>query len=292
MGFPVLALGSAQFGMEYGYSNGHPLIQVSHAELGRILSLAALSGTTIIDTAHAYGSAIAALGRYSKKIEKSNMGIVTKLPKIEGPINQLAIEKIRHEFITDLKKLKQENVYCLMIHSPMDLLRRGAYLLYDFLYEMKQNGFCYKIGVSVYRPSEIVEISNRYQIDLVQIPLSILDQRFNRKFLRGLKSIGGMEIHSRSLFLQGMLFADTENIDSKFGGIIRKLKLIRTTGLTPMQASLNYISQFKEIDHIVIGVHASDQLSEIILEYRTVGKAIDWKKFAVWDECQINPALW
>ena len=139
---PKIALGSAQFGMSYGVNGS---AQVPHIELGRILSLAALSGVKVIDTAHLYGTALSALGRYHKLISNRKFRIVTKVPRVPGQINFESIFKLKDTFLKDLRRLNQTSVDTLMIHDAQDLLRSGSDLLYDFLLNMKLLGLCDKI---------------------------------------------------------------------------------------------------------------------------------------------------
>ena len=67
-----------------------------------------------------------------------------------------------------------------------------------------------KIGVSVYDVDELEEIIDTHQIDIVQLPSNIFDQRFMKSgILARLKSLE-VEIHARSTFLQGLLLRPLE----------------------------------------------------------------------------------
>lgn len=290
---PNLALGSAQFGLRYGYSDAAtPKLKVPHVELGKIINTASLAGIEIIDTAESYGTAIDALGAYSDKIRKSAYKIVTKIPSIDGLINWRRIADIDKNFKSSLLRLGTNEVYCLMVHDANDLLRAGAHRFYDYLVSQKNEGFCRKIGVSVYYPDQIAEISSRYDLDVVQLPTSIFDQRFSRRFLRNLKKLGKLEIHGRSLFLQGMMFAEPNKLPKKFFEIKSALKVIKKMGITPLQASLDYLAQRPEIDHMIVGVHSVQQFSDIILEYRNIDYGMDWRGFAMSDPRIVNPSHW
>ena len=289
---PNLGLGSAQFGMEYGISN-HAHSTVTHAELGRILSLAALSGIRVIDTAHLYGSSLQALGRYHKLIENRSFRIITKVPPIRGYIDFDAIINLRSIFLNDLKQLRVGWVDTLMIHDAQDLLRPGSDLVYDFLLNMKLLGFCRRIGVSVYHPSEILSITKRYHLDVCQFPTNIFDQRFNLEVLKELKN-RGLELHARSIFLQGLLLMDYDDIPRNLKRHVDYTKFRKLRGLmeNPLATSLNWLWQNDLIDHGIVGVGSSTQLMEILTAYRKTLVSIDFQAFASTNQKLINPSLW
>ena len=73
-----LALGTVQFGLNYGVANktGQP----NQREIADILSLAAKFGINLLDTAQVYGTSERILGA----LDTSNFNIVTKLGQING----------------------------------------------------------------------------------------------------------------------------------------------------------------------------------------------------------------
>ena len=101
-----------------------------------------------------------------------------------------------------------------------------------------------------------------------------------------------MEIHGRSLFLQGMMFAQPNKLPKKFNEVKASLKKIKKMGVTPLQAALDYLAQMEELDVMVLGVHNVKQFSEIILEYRRTNLEIDWRGFSIDDARVIDPSLW
>lgn len=71
-----IALGTAQFGLDYGISNLGG--QTSHSELQAILELASESGIDCLDTAIGYGNSEENLGRAGVDSFK----VVTKFPQM------------------------------------------------------------------------------------------------------------------------------------------------------------------------------------------------------------------
>ena len=62
-----------------------------------------------------------------------------------------------------------------------------------------------KIGVSLYDPSQIYEIAHENNVDVIQVPASAIDQRILQGDIISFCKKKNIEIHIRSVFLQGAL---------------------------------------------------------------------------------------
>ena len=98
---------------------------------------------------------------------------------------------------------------------------------FEILSTLKKNNLIKKIGVSVYSPSQLIKILKEYRIDVVQIPFSIIDQRFLRYFdyIKEKKIL----IYVRSIFLQGVLLSNRKIFSKnkeiiKFNNFAKKIK--------------------------------------------------------------------
>ncbi len=189
-----LGLGTVQFGQNYGVSNSHGKSPLSEVE--RILDLAALRGIRVLDTAPAYGTSEEVLGHLLSCVHR--FLIVTKTPKFPGrQITNRDAEILESTFLDSLRKLRQSQIYSLLIHDADSLLAPGSELLVDKLLELKRRGFVQKIGFSAYTPVQVKQILARFTVDIVQIPFSVLDQRMRLEgCLKQLKQ-SGIEIHAR-----------------------------------------------------------------------------------------------
>src|SRR5581483_2256099 len=104
-----------------------------------------------------------------------------------------------------LLRLDVKTLYGLLLHRPQQLLGAEGPTLYQALQGLKKGGQVQKIGVSVYAPSELELLNLRYRFDLVQAPFNLVDRRLHTTgWLQRLKE-DGVEIHTRSAFLQGLL---------------------------------------------------------------------------------------
>jgi aryl-alcohol dehydrogenase-like predicted oxidoreductase len=190
----TLALGTVQFGLDYGISNA--LGQVNTAAISAILQQAQSSQLNWLDTAYLYGSAEANLGEQPLSQQFS---IITKLPEITTELNA------RSALSCSLQRLKRAKIDTVLLHRPEQLLGAAGAEIYQDLQALRAEGLCRRIGVSVYTPLELNAILDQFSIDVVQLPLNVFDQRFYLQGLLDRCQALGVSVHIRSLFLQGLL---------------------------------------------------------------------------------------
>jgi len=287
-----LGLGTAQFGLDYGISNREG--QTSQAEAGNILAAAQQHRIGIIDTAALYGNSEEVLGRALPAGHPFK--VVTKTIRINaGHISTSHALSLEKAFEQSLVKLRCESVYGLMIHNADDLLAVDGSLLYDKLSSLKAAGRVEKIGVSVYTARQIDQVLDRYDIDLVQLPLNVLDQRLltsgHLAMLRG----AGIEIHVRSAFLQGLLLMDPATLAPHFDPARQHLAryhgFLRANGITPLQAALGFVCGMPEVDAVICGVNNRGQLDEICSSCNPLAPEL-FAEFALTDTCIVDPSNW
>lgn len=277
-----LALGTVQFGIDYGISNRKGKVPID--EVRRILDSAKEQGIDTIDTASLYGTSEEVLGQFNL----DDFNVVTKTPKIDKTLDrQQNFENFKQAFYSSQKKLGYIQLHGLLFHEADDLLSEGGLALWDLIEDFKQKEFVRKIGVSVYTPKQLEEVIKLVDIDIVQLPLNILDQRF-LPMLPDLKE-KNIEIHSRSTFLQGLLLMDAKTLNHYFDPIVPVLEKLPEDKLA---AALSFVKSVDEIDKTVIGVTSSKELYEVCSQYnKNIGK-IDFSQFAVRDEKFTNPSKW
>lgn len=165
-----LSLGTAQFGMKYGIAN--KLGQISFAEAKKIFLKIKSEGIYSIDTASSYEKSEEILG----KIDLSGLEITSKIylpPEKLLDVNDFINNKINFS----LNLLGQKKIYGLLIHNPDVLLGKSGNEIYDQLMILKKQGKISKIGISIYSPNILEELLNKFNLDIVQSPLNIFDQR-------------------------------------------------------------------------------------------------------------------
>ena len=287
-----LVLGSAQWGgLSYGINNSSEKI-TSYDEIKNILLKSRKNGINFIDTSPGYGDAEKNLGL----LNIENFKIITKTTILNSSqINNFTIQKFEKNFKMSLKNMKLKKVYGLLVHRSEDLLKKGGNLLVQKLNELKTNGYVDKIGVSVYGVSILEEIFKLFNPDIVQIPINIFDQKaYLDGFLDILKQ-KNIEIHARSIFLQGLLLMNYKKIPIYFKPWyehFEKFERICTRyNISQIEASLNFISNIDAIDKFVLGFDNSNQLEEC-LKFINNKKVIDFSDLIIRDENLINPQNW
>lgn len=283
-----LALGTVQFGQKYGIANQYG--QVSLDEAQAIIKLAHASGINTLDTAIAYGDSEQRLG----EIGIQDWQVVSKLPAIPercGNISQCVADAVDES----LQRLKAKRLYGLLLHRPQQLMEKNSDHLYRALQQIKQDGLVQKIGVSIYDPTELEGICGRFQLDLVQAPFNIMDHRLIDSGWLFRLAEQGIELHVRSVFLQGLLLMSPKMRPKKFDRWMplwsRWDHWLDETGITPLQGCLRYVLSFKEISRVLVGVESIQQLKGIF--EATVGPApFVPRDLALSDLDLINPANW
>jgi aryl-alcohol dehydrogenase-like predicted oxidoreductase len=283
-----LALGTAQFGLPYGVAN--KLGQVSRIVATNMLQLAIDSRIDTLDTAIAYGESESCLGN----VGVQGFNLITKIPSIPEHGERIG-EWIHQQLLASMTRLGVKSIYGLLLHRPSQLLSSHGLQIFSALQELKRDGLVQKIGVSIYSPSELDILIARYNIDIVQAPFSLIDRRlFTSGWLGRLKK-KRIEVHTRSVFLQGLLLMPRSDIPTKFSPWDQLWSTwhdwLEYRQLTPLQASLAYALAFSEVDRVVVGAESCEQLIQII-NASSRDKIDRFPDISSDDEGLINPANW
>lgn len=256
-----LALGTVQFGLAYGVAN--KVGQVNREEVKQILQLARSAGIDTLDTAIAYGQSEQVLG----ELGVSEFKVVTKLPGV--PEGRLNLEDwVEDQLFASRRRLGLSSIYAVLLHRSEDLLGADGSRLTKALEHLKFRGVVEKIGVSIYDPNELASVTQVMAIDLVQAPLNLVDRRLEVSgWLRRLHD-QGVEVHTRSAFLQGLLLMPRSEIPDKFERWSSLWDTWHSTlsdlKTTATAACLSYPLSLPEVDRVVVGVDNIRQLQEII----------------------------
>lgn len=290
-----IGLGTAQWGLPYGIANssGQPDALVVQS----MLESAAIYGIDLLDTAHAYGAAEKTIGEQTSAAVQFK--IVTKTLPLRGqPLTERVLASVSAAFDQSLQRLRREQIYGLLVHHADDLLAVGGELLWESLNRAKADGRAQKIGVSVYQPEQLQKIAARFPIDLVQLPLNVYDQRFLHSGLLRLLRQKNVEIHVRSVFLQGLLLLPEQQMYGYFAPFRARQSHfhshVSAMGLTPYQACLGYCLAQPEVDRVIIGCETVDQVRMLAEACATRSPLLQqgMELFSSNDEALINPSFW
>jgi aryl-alcohol dehydrogenase-like predicted oxidoreductase len=241
-----LALGTTQFGMNYGINNKKG--KIPKKEVFEMLNYASQRGINIIDTAYVYGESEQIIGEFIKE-STGKFNVISK-----GTFD--SVKK-------SMKRLNLKKLYGFLIHNFKEFDEKS----WNKLKEMELNGKIKKIGFSLYYPEEAEELLEKnIEFDIIQVPFSIFDQRFAKLF--PLLKERGTEIHVRSVFLQGLVFKDPEKLEEKFARIKDKLESLQSISnnskISIASLCINFAASNKHVDRVVVGVDSLENFKENI----------------------------
>jgi aryl-alcohol dehydrogenase-like predicted oxidoreductase len=284
-----LALGTAQFGMAYGIGNSSG--QVSQEAVLHILEQANARGIDTLDTAIAYGNSEQVLGVAGM----SQWRVITKLPPLPDDVNDVAAWA-KGQVIASLDRLGVSRLYGLLLHRPELLLGPHRKPLLQVFEDLKAQGKVQKTGISIYGPSQLDQLDDLPEIDLVQSPLNLFDQRLIASgWLTRLRDCG-VEVHTRSAFLQGLLLMSASQRPRKFDRWSDVWQVwdrwLCQTGLSPLQACLRFALSVPGISRVVVGVDSTTHLTEILENTAPDGLPSLPASLRPLDEELVNPSFW
>lgn len=288
-----LGLGTAQLGLDYGISN--PYGMASPEDSFDIIRVAAECGIRYLDTAPIYGSSEVRIG--GSLPAPNPFAIITKTPCFgSGEITLAQEELVEQAFRRSLRHLRQSAVYGLLVHNTSDLFLPGGPRIYARMCKLKAEGLVAKIGVSVYNSEQIEQALRNFDIDLIQLPLNVFDQRLIMNgCLVDLKR-RGIEVHARSVFLQGVLLMQPESLprffDSARDHIRGYWRELAELGVTPLEAALRFAADIPETDVILCGAARAAELRQIRDALEAPCPLSDFSRFALTDPAILNPSTW
>jgi len=283
-----IAIGTVQFGLAYGIANAAG--QVPVAEAAKIVALATEYGIDTADTAIGYGESERCLGR----IGMTAFNVVTKLPSMPAGLTDVT-GWVNAQIDASLARLGVAQVHGVLLHRPQELLGDNGRALFNALCDLKERALTRKIGISVYEPTELESLTEKFRFDLVQAPLNLLDRRLAvTGWLQRLKD-RAIEVHTRSAFLQGLLLMPRQSVPAKFsrwsGLWDRWHTWLESHEEAAARVCLAYPLSLPEVDRIVVGTDNAEQLRTIMASVATASKAA-LPDLACDDEDLINPARW
>jgi len=283
-----LAIGTAQFGMPYGIANKKG--QVSVDEGRKILAFAKENGIHALDTAIGYGDSEKQLG----EIGIAGWHVVTKLLSV--PEDCIDIDDwVEKNIYASLERLKISTLYGVLLHKPGQLREGKGPSIYYALQKAKKQGLINKIGISVYSPDELSELIPEFDFDIVQAPFNVFDRRFVESGWLSKLAKANIEVHARSVFLQGLLLmpiADRPAAFNPWNILWEKYdNWLSENKLSPLEACLNHVLNYPMIDKVIVGVDSLQNIKEITGAISTKIPAVP-EYLSCNELALINPYLW
>ncbi|WP_175454738.1 aldo/keto reductase [Lutibacter oricola] len=286
-----IILGTVQFGLNYGINNkfGKPNFDV----VKHILDTAFKKGIKFLDTAEVYGDSHNVISRYHE-VSNNRFKIITKYSASQLNYSINFLDRIKEL----VKLFDVDYLYAYLFHSYEEFKKVVDYNLNGFD-TIINNPLVTKVGVSVYSNEQLEDVLNYDFVKIVQVPYNLLDNDFQRGQVLSKLHAKGVEIHTRSVFLQGLFFKDVKSLTGNLIEFKEKLELINSISdeneLKKVELALNYPLSKKYISKVLIGVDSLEQLKENI---KSINSSIDlkvWKKIdniKIKDNQLLNPSKW
>jgi aryl-alcohol dehydrogenase-like predicted oxidoreductase len=286
-----LILGTVQFGLRYGINN--TIGKMSEDQVFELLEIAYDLGVRTLDTAEAYGNAHSVISNFHKQ-SKKRFNIISKYSSsnFDYPID--LVERIQ----VHCSNFNVNYLEGYMFHSYNDF-KMNINNDPNVLDNIKNSGLVKKIGVSVYSNDEIEDLLNFKNINLIQLPFNLFDNEYQRKEILEKAKKRNIEIHTRSVFLQGLFFKDINTLTNSLlplkNNLVELSLILKNYNISMESLALNYPLNKTYIDKVLIGVDSLQQLKNNI---KATGNFCDTSIFRKVDSIKVentellNPSNW
>ena len=237
-----------------------------------MLDFAVQNGVDAIDTAAAYGTAEEVVGESlaSRTVPRDAVQIVSKFGTgiFEGVEASAYPRCLRAAAEKSLKRLRTDYLDAFICHVPS---AAGDAAVVSAMAALKETGLARHVGFSVYETTEAMSCLDAGAVDFIQVPFSVLDQRMKSSGALAKAAAKGVDVHTRSAFVQGLMLMPPASIPAHLAATkpyVEELEsLCREHGITRRLLALAYVKAQPEISHLVFGVDNRMQLKEIIDDF-------------------------
>ena len=272
-----LGLATSQFGLDQPPG---PRGKPREDEARDILSIAGRSGMSVLEVVRGSASADTLLRGALPQPNPFRMTLTAIRPD-RGP------DAVEAELRAQMLRLGVERVDTIVAPSATDLFSPLGPQLWDRLKALKDEGVCQRIGVPVYASDDPVGVARRFKPDVMQAPASLLDQRLLLDGTLATIAELGIEVHLRSIFLNGVLFLPPDRAPSHLkaaaGRISRARRLIAEGKSDPLQAALGFALTRPEASHVLVGVTSAAEMSAVVAAAMSPPPDLDWDEMAIDD---------
>ena len=276
-----LALGTVQFGLDYGVTNSEGKVQIE--EVKSILECAKENSINTLDTAASYGNSEEVLG----DVGINDFQVITKTIPLKN-----GTDEVIKRFQQSLTYLNKLSVNGLLIHNINEIEQKNFNTFFKELTELKRQGLVNKIGFSTYTPEKVDFLLENFDFDLIQVPFNIFDNRLIQGGQLQALNNKGIEVHARSIFLQGVLLG-FDNLPTHFKVWEKQFNeyqaMVKESGMSLLEYALNFALNIPEIDKVLVGVNSEQQLKEIV---QAVKGPSSLDAHPIDDINLLNPSLW
>jgi aryl-alcohol dehydrogenase-like predicted oxidoreductase len=279
-----LGLGASQFPLAATARGRAPELEVRD-----MLTQVARAGLGYLDAGAATPAAEQLLGAQLPRPSAVSV-LIRSVRGDRGP------DAVETEVRATLARLKLTRARAVVVQSASDLFAPSGPALWDRLKALRDEGLVEQVGVSVYASDDPAGVARRFKPDVIQAPASLLDQRLlldgSLIAVRGM----GVEVHLRSIFLNGLLFLPPDRVPAQLKGAAGRLsrarRMIAEGRSDPLQAALGFALSRPEADAVIVGASTAAELAAIIAAAASPPPDLDWDEMALDDPVALDAHRW
>lgn len=274
-----LILGTANFNTDYGILDNN----LNKKNIKKVLVCAKKNKIKFLETSKDYKS--------FDFIPENLLNFFKFYKKIDASDNYFLygdIKKKLQNYLFD----KKINCYGVIIRNSSLLLKKKNSKLFYFLKKIKQQNKIKKIGITIYDTNNLKKLINNCEIDFIQLPYNLLNKSILKKTKKIIKK-KNIEIHIRSIFLQGLLLKNKDQLPKA----LKKLKkywfiidnILKKKGIDRYSACLNSALS-ANVDKLVVGVDNQFQVEQLFKIKKI--KNFHFPLFKIKEKKLIDPIYW
>jgi aryl-alcohol dehydrogenase-like predicted oxidoreductase len=261
-----LSLGTVSFGQVYGVANKFGV--VNQSEVNNILDYLILSGINSFDTAKSYDKSEVVIGNYFGNHDTKNLNIVSKISS-----SQLKDSKIFDIVNDSLMKLNINSLFALLLHDT-NILHNDNFDIATKISKLKDEGYIKYFGVSIYEEEEFNLALKNDDINIIQIPFNIFDQRaIHKNWFKKARDKNKL-IFIRSIYLQGLLLMKNSDIPASLlyaKNILKKLDDFSISlNIDKNRLCMSFVDYFAKDSSIIFGCDTLKQAKENINNFENI----------------------
>ncbi|RXZ64752.1 aldo/keto reductase [Pelagerythrobacter rhizovicinus] len=272
-----LVLGTAQLGMEYGIANatGRP----ADAEACELIQTAIRNGVRALDTARAYGTSEAVVGKSLRGGWRERVKLLTKLEPhltaLPGADYGVIANDVEFQVLRSCRELGTESLDVVMLHRAEHLTAHDG-AIWQSLKDLRDRGLIGALGVSIQSPEELRSVLEYDDVAHLQLPFNVLDNRWRSEIPKivAAKAERNIQVHARSALLQGLLVSRNQEHWSRAGvtepEVVWKWldRLVQSFGRhDSADLALAFVRSQPWVDGVVVGIETIDQLERNIATF-------------------------
>ena len=276
-----LGLGVARFGAAASGDSS----RMGAAEAFATVALAADAGIRLIDCPAEPEEAERIVGQVLPR--EPAFRVMAHTARVEGGSGAV-LRRLR----TSLRRMKLGRADAVLAH-PAAMTAADGPKLWDGLLRLKDEGVVGAVGIAACVCDDPVGLARRFRPDLMQLPLSLLDQRLLANGALDEIAGRGVELHLRSIFLHGLLLFEGGQAGTPTPlspQISRVRRVLAEAGADPMQAALAFALSQPQASHVVVGVGSPAELRAVVRAAASPSPQLDWDALRMETACSLDPA--